>query len=82
MDWNMWSRQRRADAVRRAGEFGVPCHLHHLRVPMETAIDRATGRRDPESHQLTAEDIAHLRDLFEAPDPSEGFVLHEVDGMA
>lgn len=30
LDWNMWSRSRRAEAVKRAASLGVPCHLHHV----------------------------------------------------
>lgn len=79
LDWNMWNRQRRADAVQRAAKLGADCHLHYLKVPIETALARAAGRYDPRSHQLSGDDIAHLRDLFEPPEPAEGFTLHDVD---
>lgn len=79
LDWNMWNRQRRADAVQRAGDLGAHCHLHYLNVSVETALARAAGRSDPASHRLSADDIAHLQDLFEPPDPTEGFTLHNAD---
>lgn len=40
LDWNMWSRDRRADAVGRAAALGVRCHLHYVDVSVE-AGDRA-----------------------------------------
>src|SRR5699024_10858501 len=55
LDWNMWSRKRRADAVHRARELGAECHLHYLNVPLETAQTRAAARTDPASHELTAD---------------------------
>lgn len=81
LDWNMWSRQRRTEALRRSQELGARCHLHYLKVSFETAASQAADRRDSVSHQLTASDIAHLRDLFEPPDPAEGFTLHVIDRM-
>lgn len=78
LDWNMWSRQRRADAVRRAAELGVPCHLHHLVVSLEVAIERATDRTDQRAHRLDADAIRHLSTIFEEPTGSEGYTLHVV----
>ena len=80
LDWNMWSRSRRAEAVRRVTDLGVACHLHHVAVPLEVAIQRATDRHDPRAHRLDADAVRHLAGLFESPEESEGFVLHvEVD---
>lgn len=79
LDWNMWSRSQRADAVQRAADVGATCHLHHLVVPLDVAIQRATGRRDPWSHRLDADAVRHLGALFEPPETSEGFVLHLVE---
>lgn len=78
LDWNMWSRSRRAEAVERAAHLGVACHLHHVVVSPETAIQRATKRRDPNAHRLRADDVRHLAGLFEQPQETEGFVLHVV----
>lgn len=80
LDWNMWSRSRRADAVERAAQLGVTCHLHHVIVSPDTAIQRAADRRDPNAHRLNADDVRHLAELFEQPDPTEGFVMHVVAG--
>ncbi len=80
LDWNMWSRARRAEAVERAAALGVSCHLHHVAVPLDVAIQRATDRHDPWAHRLDADAVRHLAGLFEPPEESEGFVLHvEVD---
>ena len=76
LDWNMWSRSRRAEAVERAATLGVTCHLHHVAVPLNVAIQRATDRRDPRAHRLDAQAVRHLSGLFEPPEESEGFVLH------
>lgn len=81
LDWNQWSRQRRAtwrDKVLGAGHQPV---LHHLRVSVETAIARAEerGRRGaPGSHVLDAQAIRHLDDIFEPPMAEEGLEIHIV----
>ena len=80
LDWNMWSRSRRAEAVDRAAGLGVTCHLHHVVVSEETAIERVTQRRDSRAHQLDADAVRHLARLFETPEEGEGFVLHSVTG--
>lgn len=82
LDWNMWSHQRRADAMRRALALGVRPHLHYLVVPLEVAVVQAANRNDPTSHRLTAEGIAHVRDLFEQPKADEGFILHVIEPTA
>ena len=74
----MWSRSRRAEAVKRAGDLGVTCHLHHVAVPLDMAIQRAADRHDPLAHRVDAEAVRHLNGLFEPPEESEGFVLHLV----
>lgn len=82
LDWNMWSRSRRSNAVERATDLGVTCHLHHVVVPLDVAIQRATDRCDPRAHRLDAEAVRHLSGLFEPPEESEGFVMHLVkDGQ-
>lgn len=78
LDWNMWSRQRRAEAVHRAAELGAHCYLHHVVVPLETAVERATDRTDPRAHRMDGLAVRHLSDLFEQPEESEGFTLHSV----
>ena len=44
LDWNQWSRARRAHRHARAAEAGFAAWVHHLRVPVETAVARATAR--------------------------------------
>lgn len=78
LDWNMWSRSRRAEAVKRASEIGATCHLHHVVVSVDTAIQRAIDRHDPRAHRLDADAVRHLASLFEPPEEAEGFVLHVV----
>lgn len=82
LDWNMWSRERRADAVRRARALGVRTQLHYLVVPLDVAVAQAGERNDPTSHRLTAESIAHMVELFEEPQPDEGFTLHVIEETA
>ena len=81
LDWNMWSRSRRAEAVERASALGVTCHLHHVVVPLDVAIRRAMDRRDLNAHRLDADAVRHLGRLFEPPQASEGFVLHLVEDV-
>lgn len=79
LDWNMWSRERRADAVGRATALGCAVHLHHVVVPLDVAVAQAAERDDANSHLLDADGIAHLAALFEPPGPGEGFTLHIVE---
>lgn len=79
MDWNFWSRERRAEAVARAAALGTRCQLHYVKVPVGVAIARASDRHDAASHRLTHDDIVHLSQLFEPPESSEGFTLHVID---
>ena len=79
LDWNMWSRDRRADAVQRAAALDVPVHLHYLVLAVEVAVQRAERRRDPHAHSLDASAVRHLAGLFEPPAATEGFSLHIVD---
>ena len=78
LDWNIWSRSRRADAVERAAVLGVSVHLHYVVVPLEVAIERTAARDDSRAHRLEAEDVRHLSGLFEPPTETEGFMLHVV----
>lgn len=68
----MSSRSRRADAVQRATNLGVTCHLDHGAVPLHMAIQRTADRRDPNAHRLDAEAVRSLSRLFEPPEESEG----------
>ena len=67
LDWNCWSAARRArwrDAVLAAGHAPV---LHHVDVPLETAIARAAARAeagDAESHVLDEQALRGFVDLL------------------
>lgn len=78
LDWNLWSRGRRAEWRNRACAICAPCVLHYVRVPIDVAISRATARVDPAAHTLSAADIRNMAVLFEPPSATEGFALHEV----
>lgn len=82
LDWNQWSRERRAlwrDKIVAAGHRPV---LHYLQVPVETAIARADDRNRAEvrdAHVLDADAIRHLSEIFEPPTSQEGLELHTID---
>ena len=81
LDWNQWSRQRRAhwcDTVRLAG-FQVV--LHHVDVPMEVAVARARDRAEQGtvgSHDIDEAGVRHLAEIFEPPTASEGIPIRTV----
>lgn len=79
LDWNLWSRERRAEAAARAYALGAPCHLHFVDVALETAIEQVRRRSDSHAHQLDADAVRHLSTIWEAPVESEpGFILQRV----
>lgn len=63
LDWNMWSRERRADGVRRAADLGSQCQLPYVDVSLDTAIQRAGQCEDPAAHRLDEASIRHLSTL-------------------
>lgn len=78
LDWNQWSRARRSEWATRAREAEFDVVLHHVDVPLETAIERAgrrTADRTADAHALTPEGVTHLADLFEEPRSEEGLQL-------
>jgi predicted kinase len=84
LDWNQWSRERRADARLRATRLGAEIVLHWVDVPVETAVRRARTRDDPGSHRLDEPGVRHLATIFEDPDPTEGIAIirHHEDEAA
>ena len=82
LDWNQWSRVRRAEWVSRTEQLGVPCVLHYVTVPLRVAVEQATTRMDAMSHQLDGDDVRHLSELFEPPEENEGFSLDLVPHRA
>lgn len=47
LDWNSWSRERRAWVVSRAAEISAPVVLHRLSVSIDEATERAARRAGP-----------------------------------
>lgn len=81
LDWNQWSRGRRATWRTRSQDAGYRAVLHHLATPVETAIERVERRaaEDSLSHRLDAQAVRHLAALFERPTEDEGMELVVVD---
>src|SRR6476620_9470863 len=68
LDWNQWSRARRRSWRERTEAAGHRLVLHHLAVPLDTAIERTEQRAHlatPNSHALDAAAVRHLAGLFE-----------------
>ena len=83
LDWNQWSRARRADWRARAAEAGFAARLHYIRVPVETAVARAEARSvegGPEAHVLDGAAVRHLASIFEPPTAGEGLPMTVIDG--
>jgi predicted kinase len=75
LDWNQWSRERRAKWQRRAEEHGFASQLHFIDVPAEKAIERALHRRDDRSHSIDRAGVEHLVRLLEVPTDDEGITI-------
>ena len=81
LDWNQWSRSRRATWRDNVLNAGFTPTLHFIDMPLETALERAAQRvakRSPGSHELTHEDIRHLAKIFERPTGDEGMQIETV----
>jgi protein-L-isoaspartate(D-aspartate) O-methyltransferase len=78
LDWNQWSRERRARWRDRAGAEGFPVELHFLDVPLQTAIRRAQDRSDAWSHDIDAGGVEHLASLLEVPSEDEGIPIWRI----
>lgn len=82
LDWNSWSRQRRAWAILRARAIDAEVHLHWLRTSVEEASGRAAQRAragTSYAHHVTRADNEHLATLMEPPSESEGVLLVATD---
>ena len=78
LDWNHWSRQRRADALDRARTAGFDAVVHFLDVPVDTAIQRARHRlstRPADAHRIDAAAVRHFATIFEQPTDDEGLQI-------
>lgn len=82
LDWNQWSRRRRAHWRDKALRAGHGVRLHHVDVPVEVAVERARRRGADGSqqwtHDLDAAGIHHLARLFERPTEDEGLPITHV----
>lgn len=79
LDWNHWSRQRRAEARERAAAAGYGLIIHFLDVPVAVAIERAAGRLavgTAYAYEIDEAGVRHFATIFEPPDPSEGLEVH------
>jgi predicted kinase len=78
LDWNSWSRARRAIWGDRARASGFGVLLHYVLVPLEVAIARA-GHRAADNvagaHRLDAAGQRHFATIFEAPAADEGLPM-------
>ena len=75
LDWNHWSRERRAESRDRATAAGADLVVHYVEVPVETAIVQATARLAAGQtyvHPIDESEVRHFATIFETPDPSEG----------
>ena len=79
LDWNSWSRARRAWAVGCAAAIPAVVILHRLDATAEEATDRAARRElDPRSswaYPISRPDNDHLASIMEPPDEAEGFTI-------
>lgn len=81
LDWNQWSRARRAEWRDRARDAGHPVVLHHLTTPLQTAIERIEDRAArpvPGSHTLDAAGVRHMQTILEEPGSEEGVEIRRV----
>jgi predicted kinase/antitoxin (DNA-binding transcriptional repressor) of toxin-antitoxin stability system len=79
LDWNHWSRQRRAEALARARTAGFDAVVHFLDVPIDTAMRRTRHRsstRPADAHRIDGAAVQHFAMIFEQPADDEG--LHIV----
>jgi predicted kinase len=81
LDWNQWSRARRAEWRDRAELAGYAVVVHYVDVPLKLAIERMqvrnTGHLD-DAHTIDEAGVRHLASIFEPPTNAEGMkiVLH------
>lgn len=90
LDWNQWSRERRAFWRDRAQRSGHDVVLHHIQATVDTAVRRAAARSAAQQqaataggdplpvHDLDEAAVRHLAELFEMPDDAEGLQIRSV----
>ncbi len=82
LDWNQWSRERRAWWAGRARELGYDVLLHYLDVPIEPAIARVLYRTsvgDPVSREFDEAGAPLFAGIFERPAVEEGLDMMVVE---
>lgn len=75
LDWNQWSRERRAKWRGRAEDFGARVVIHYVDVPVDVAVDRMMKRNDQAAegtHEINESGVRHLAAIFEPPSAEEG----------
>jgi predicted kinase len=75
LDWNMWSTDRRRTWRQQAESAGYRVLLHHLDVPVETAIQRVRARNalgSTGAHHVDEAGVRHSSAIFQPPTPDEG----------
>jgi predicted kinase len=75
LDWNHWSRQRRADALNRARAAGFDAVVHFLDVSVDTGMGRARQRLSAlpsDAHRIDEAAVRHFATIFEPPADDEG----------
>ncbi|MGI8701098.1 MAG: valine--tRNA ligase [Nocardioidaceae bacterium] len=78
LDWNQWSRARRASWLQRAEEAGFQVLLHQITTPFAEAVARAAARAqadDADSHQIDEAGVRHLAGILEPPTAAEGISI-------
>ena len=78
LDWNCWSRQRRAEVIACARRVGAEVVLHRLTTSLEESTRRARARQEAGTafaHAVDAAGNAYLAGLLEEPREDEGLRL-------
>lgn len=79
LDWSQWSRLQRSEWSARARQAGARAVVHHLDLPLETALQRLAARnleRPPGTHVLDPREARRFFEaFFEPPGPDEGLEI-------
>lgn len=78
LDWNQWSRRRRAHWADTTRQAGYQVMLHHVDAPIDVAVARAQARAAAGSHDIDEAGVRHLAEIFEPPTTDEGIPIRTV----